>query len=876
MLRPNPRNQPSRTAGCHRPGAVIPRWLPLGVLLFTIVMYDASGRAENRPADQLAFEAAVRDFDLRLWERAARELAEFEAKFPKSAWRGEAAERRGFAQAEAAAARGEAATADLFAQFQHSFPATPRAGLAAVREAGIRLGQAAPRAALDVLGAVNGPFVRAVAEGREVAVVFRGLMIQAAALVALKEPDAAEAALVRAAASARAAGEEWERLRLLLTVQDSAGRLAAATDTATKLRALAEREAALSGRRAEAVALAGRLWLRRGDTDRAVAAFEANAVPDAPVEFQREAVWHLVELHLDRRETAQARARLEAFVAAQPADRELGRVRLRLGQILFREYGEARTGPAAGEAPALLVQAAAQFQAALTNSPAAELAGPLLLARGWTLWEEGLNYREAGRVREAATNFLSAAATLPHGADQAVARFKAADSQFWAGDAAGSLTNYLAVLDDYADVPTVAELIEPAAGQAVLAGTQTDHRDAAERAMTRLLAVAPGGAASARSTLLLGQALARTGDIAGARNLLQGFLQKLPSSPQRGEVELMLGTVELRARNWTNALGLLGTWLAAHTNHPSAPRAEFDRAWAAAQAGQTTNAMAEFAALAARYPTNVLALTAQLWLADNYFRQGDFTRAEQTCVALVANPAWSGSEPWHRARFWAAEAARKRQSFGSAGRQLLEILNDKATPTNWVAAAFFTLGELRLEQPPEDPAKPLGNVSLALEAFAAAAQITNAPQAAPALGKMADCQLQLASQNTNSYARAAELYQRALDFPGAELAVRCKAAAGLGLVQEKRAQRGGPEAAACWRAALDHYLDVAHGKLGRPGEAMDPWWVRESGRSAGQALEALGQWRDAAALYDWLAGELPAQQAAWRARAEQMRQAAGG
>ena len=193
-----------------------------------------------------------------------------------------------------------------------------------------------------------------------------------------------------------------------------------------------------------------------------------------------------------------------------------------------------------------------------------------------------------------------------------------------------------------------------------------------------------------------------------------------------------------------------------------------------------------------------------------------------------------------------------------------------------MVAAYFTLGELRLEQPADDPARPLGNVSLALEAFTAAAQLTNAPQAAPALGKMADCHLQLAALNTNSYARAAELYQRALEFPGADLAVRCKAAVGLGIVQEKLAQRAGTDAMPLWEAALNRYLDVAHGKLCRPGEVMDPWWVKEAGRNAGQVLELTGRWREAALLYDWLAGEMPAQQAAWRARAAQARQQAGG
>ena len=118
-----------------------------------------------------------------------------------------------------------------------------------------------------------------------------------------------------------------------------------------------------------------------------------------------------------------------------------------------------------------------------------------------------------------------------------------------------------------------------------------------------------------------------------------------------------------------------------------------------------------------------------------------------------------------------------------------------------------------------------------------------------------------------------------LGSAGADLATRCKASIGIGVVAEKTAQRaGGAEAAAGMgmETALDRYLDVAHGKLRRPGEIMDPWWVKEAGREAGRVLETSGRWKEAATLYEWLARELPSQQAAWRVRAAAARSRAGG
>jgi tetratricopeptide (TPR) repeat protein len=347
-------------------------------------------------------------------------------------------------------------------------------------------------------------------------------------------------------------------------------------------------------------------------------------------------------------------------------------------------------------------------------------------------------------------------------------------------------------------------------------------------------------------------------------------LAKFPESSQRGDVQLVLIATDLRARNWTNAIAQLDVWIAANTNHPSLPRAKSDRAWAMAQAGFVTNAVDAFAELAARYPTNMLVPRMQLWLAGHFFNQGDYTGAEQACLSLVTNSVWRSTPEGHRARLWAADAARRRQSFNSARDHLLELLNDKTTPAELVPAAYFALGDLRLEQPPEDPAKPLGNVSLASEAFAAAAQSTNSPQAALALGRMADCQLQLATQNTNNYARAAELYRQVLGSSSANLAARCKASIGLGQTIEKVA---GPRAEA---EALERYLDVAHGKILRSGEEMDPWWVKESGREAGRILEVQKRWREAASLYDWLAQELPGQMESWRNKAAYARSHGGG
>ena len=338
------------------------------------------------------------------------------------------------------------------------------------------------------------------------------------------------------------------------------------------------------------------------------------------------------------------------------------------------------------------------------------------------------------------------------------------------------------------------------------------------------------------------------------------------------DVELAVISLDLREGVWTNAVTGLDRWIQVHTNHPSLVRAEFDRAWAAARAGASTNAVAQFAALASRYPTNAIAQTAMLWLAGHYSSLGDFARAEEACVSVVTNAAWQGTVGWYQARLWAAEAARRRQSLTSAREQLVTLLNDRSTPTNLVPSALFALGEILLEQPPAAGQPPLQGFQQALEAFTAAAQYTNFPVAVAALGKMADCHLQLASQSTNSYAKADELYRRVQSSATADISTRCKAAFGRGVVSEKLAvaageSGGGPPGG----EALNRYLEVLNGGLLRPGEVADPWWIKEAGREAGRLLEGQGRWQDAASLYDRLARELPAQRAAWELRATEVR-----
>ncbi len=855
------------------------RFLAFALVAWAVILIPVS--AAGPSAERIAFDAAARDFDGGLWDRAALEFSEFSTKYTRSPLKGEAQQRLLFSQAELAAAREEGASAaDLFAQFQRQFPETPRAGLAAVREAELRLKAGDAAAAAAVLLTPQGAFVRKAVVGKVSAVAYRGLMTRAQAQVALKDPAAAESSLQEAAAFAGSPWEEFSRLRQRLRLLEEVGRLPDALETARQLRALTARATNLMTLRPEAVAWEGRLLARQGDREAAASAFQANTVAGTPSEFFREATLRIVELQMERGDWARARERLEAFEAALPADPEINRVRLLLGQTLFRQAIAVRSGTNRTELAGLLTSSSAQFQLALSNAPAADLAGPLYLGRAWTAWESGMLSNAGDPLRDAETNFLAAASALPTGPLQALARFKAGDCLLARGEAAAAVGQYVLVLDGYPGQPEVQkELGELVAEQAVRAAVLATNRVVADRAMTRLLASWPEGQPARRSGLLFGQYLSKVGDREQARRLLQDFEKRFPQSADRADFQLALIASELRARQWSNAVVRLDGLMAGTTNAPVLAQAEIERAWARAMGDGGTNSMEELSRVATKHPTHPMTPAAHLWVAAEFFKHRDFIRAELACQRLITNSVWRGREPWFQALYWAAESARERQSYDSALQYFDELLSHKAAPETLLPTAYFALGELRLGQRSADLARPLAPFDLALQAFTKAASFDKSPQRAAALGRMADCHLQLATQfkveappeaakRAAELQVAADLYRQAIAEPASDLAVRCQAGMGLGIVREKLAALAVSPAArsAELHAALGAYLDVVHGRLRRDGELLLPLWLGDAGREAGRLMEELGNTREAIQLYEELARELPADRSLWLER----------
>jgi TolA-binding protein len=823
-------------------------------------------------ADQTAFNAALRSFMTGSFGRAVTEFGEFTNRFPNSPLSAEAGRRALFASGEEASARNDHATAEkIFAAYQAAFAESDLALDAAVRQADAALKSGDARKAVDVLGQENGPFLKAKAAGTPKNVLLAGLSLIAEARLVLKETEEAKRAITEATPFATSPEDRWNRLRLQLRILETAGEREPVIAAATELRKLAD-VPELASRRPESSALLGRLLFEANQPDRAVAALEENLPATVPAGFRADAIERLTDHWIRRGELNRARDQIEAFLTATPDDPGAASLRLRLGQVLFRQFQVLKgTNAPSPEAATLLVRASTELDRAATNTTRPEILGPIALDRGWCWWEDALIAKSRQSMTGALLSFSNAAVLLPPSTAQFVAKFKAADAAAWLGNQGAALAGYLEIAESATNNPAVRdELVPQALEQAVIAAVASSNAPAGERALRQLLTLPKAAQGASRSALLLGTTLARQGSGDLGRELLRGFLEKFPQTEARSDIELEMATLALHEERWTNAVQDLRSWIAANTNHAGSARAGFHLAYALARAGEPAAAMDQFATMAAKYPNDPGAITAQLWLAGHFFGQQDYLRAGQASAAILTNAAVKAAhgEVWYRAKLWAAEAGRKLQNFDSAGEQFRELLKDKAAPPDIQAAAYFHYGEMLLEKPAASGADPLSGFRLALEAFSRVPEFTNSPYVTPALGMMANCHFQLGAVSPANYERAAELYQRAAKTAGAGIESRSHAWLGYAEVTRKIAElKNGVEAGELLDRAINTYQDVALGKILKPGEKLPQDALVEAVRSAGEMLERLGRSREAAGLYQHAARELPSAAAAWNDRA---------
>jgi TolA-binding protein len=341
-----------------------------------------------------------------------------------------------------------------------------------------------------------------------------------------------------------------------------------------------------------------------------------------------------------------------------------------------------------------------------------------------------------------------------------------------------------------------------------------------------------------------------------ARQIYQNYLQRVPQSTNRAQVELAIARTYEQENNWEAAIRQYDGWLQSFTNHDARPRAEYLRAYANFQDGRDTNALTLFANMAAQFPADPLAPLAQWWVAGYYFEHGDLVNAEKNYQLVFKN--WPTSNLKYQAYMWAGRAAFARNSPKDAIDYFTNITSKLDCPADLRAQAMFAYGDALMSLGPPESVR--ANLGEAIRVFRQLQQTyPESAQAVLAWGAIGNCYKQL-----GDFEQAANEYEQLLNSPRADVAARSQAIYGLADIVEKQAQgAGGEEQLRLLNRALDYYLDVLNEKNLRDGEVRDFFWTKKAGLDAERLAEALQNWNSAAKIYERLQDLFPPQREAF-------------
>jgi tetratricopeptide (TPR) repeat protein len=523
-----------------------------------------------------------------------------------------------------------------------------------------------------------------------------------------------------------------------------------------------------------------------------------------------------------------------------------------------------------------LQQARAHLNAVITQYTNSAHLGKAWLNLGWCDWEEGSAFQESGKIQESEKNFRTAMEKLTRSDDQALARFKVADAQYATGQYASAVTNYLAVIQVYNDLPQVRNsLFDKSYRKMIRAALDLKQYDQAAGYIETFRKEFPTSPLMEETVYLYGQALALSGRKEEARKVFGDFTRSFPNSPLCPDVQFAEARTFSMEGEWKVAIEKEERWLGVYTNHALRPEVEFQRASLYEKAGNPTNAFRLFTNIVSQFPLHPLAPAAQNWVADYYFNQEEWPLAEQNYQKIFQNTNWVAS-PFHfQSMMSAAKTAFYRQDYGGAQTYLMTIIKDeRGSPAELRAKAWFELGDVIIEQPITGSTNKLNNYVEAAKIFdVITKQFTNrfTPMA---WGKKGDCHMQLYPTYAQSFTNAVEAYEKVAQTATEEtpVSVLNQAEYGLGLIYEKASeQKTGAEKEALQKKALEQYLNVVYG-TNLKGKQPSPLYLKLAGRDAGRLAESLGETSAALELYKRLLKELPSMKTTWESRISALQQ----
>jgi TolA-binding protein len=750
-------------------------------------------------------------------------------------------------QGEALLAKGDFAKAEEdFSKLNQQFPTSPHRLAAVVNSAAARMRQSKWPLVVELLAQTNGIFQLTASTNHASSDVIRGYLLLSEAQLAQNDTRAAEQSLQYLTNSPLDATNNWQRQYLLCRTLSAGGRLDEALQNTTNLLVLADATGQRSFQ-ARTTAFQAGLLERLGRPEDALAVYQKNLTAGIPASQQREALLKITQLSLSIGKIADAAQVLQTFLTQFPTNDSSDLALLTLGELRLGQYQPGGTTNfivlSSTNAPGptnFLQEAIAAFRSFPTLFPRSLLLGKAQLDLGWCYWL-------GGNLPESQASFQTAIDSLRPSVDQAEAFFKLADTQYQLTNYPGAISNYNAVVERFTAFPEVqTNLAEPALYQVVRASQAAGDQNSETNALARIMAMYPGGSYTKRAVALAGQ------QVGGSfpslvRTLFSGVPRDATNSTLLPEVDLAISRTYEEEGRWDDAIHQYDTWLLTYTNDAAQDRAEYFRALANYKAGSETNALSQFTNLLARFPVSEYAPLAQWWVADYFYRLGNFLEAESNYKFVFQK--FNNSKLAYPARMMAGRMAFQRQDWDNAPGYFLALANDKSCPEDLRGEALFAYGDTWISR---SSTNKISDYQEALNIFHLICQTYPATEiAALAWGQTGICLLQFARASTN-YASATNAFQQVIDSPLAGPTARSIAEVGLAFTIEKIADTtaNDPDKIELLKVALRHYQRIFYdNNFLREGEKRDPFWTKKAGLDAARVAERLGLREHAISLY---------------------------
>ncbi|MEN9572157.1 MAG: hypothetical protein RL514_12 [Verrucomicrobiota bacterium] len=756
--------------------------------------------------------------------------------------------------------------AEVYALLVRDFTNSPHYFAAAHNEALARFKLGNQHAkVVELLRDPAGAFQRAAKAAPTNDLAVSGTLLLGEVLLAGREFPAAELA-ARTLEDRRLAPEvDWRRRFLLGRVLAESGRAAEALPVATNLVRLASalRQPLLQ---AESFTLQGTVLEQLGELADAVNSFTNNFSSNAPLALRHRALVKVVNLSHRQRKDAETVRLLENYSAQFPGDARLDLAQLTLGELRLKEF-HGLTGSTNGVAQTnLLTTALTNLNFVLLNFTNSPLRGSAHYQRGWCFWH-------LSQLAPAAANFSEAAQRLPKSEEQAIARFKLAETQALQSDHTNALRNFQHVVAQYADLPRVRlTYLDEALYRAMRSALAVTNHAAAETAFRQIIEWFPDNFFSDQATLLFGGELSRLGKPAEARREFQAFLDRAPQAAFAPQVLLAIARTYRQEADWQGAARRYEEWLRRFPTNAVRADVEFERAYFGYQTG-ATNALALFSQFVTNYPAHPSVPQAQFWVGSLHDNLEQYDRAETAYQLLYQSTNAHAAEWKPKALLAAGRSAFSRQGYKDATNYFsLLIGRESQAPAAVRAEAFFALGDTYLAA--AQIGVLLGDDPYG-DAINAYTRITNNfptnPIAARAMGMIGTCQLQRAAKDPKQFDLAAESFTKAMAWPGADAEARSLAELALGVVREKQGRT---------KEAFEHWSNVLYEKNLKPAELADrettlrtlEGAMVEAGGHMARQREGEKDWQGAIQIYQRLQEMAPAKHRALQLKIDRARQ----